>query len=245
VSVRIEGDVVTEPDSPGNSGRILVVDDEDDIRDLVSTALRFVGFDVDTAPGGFEALQKATSFLPDLVILDVMMPRLDGFEVCRRLRADGDETPVIFLTARHSGADKVSGFTGGGDDYLTKPFSLDELLARVRAVLKRTRAPGALTSRHSYRDLEMDEDAHRVWRAGELVDLSPTEFKLLRYLMLNPERVLSKGQILDHVWQYDFDGSGRVVETYISYLRRKIDTVEPKLIHTVRGVGYALRAEGK
>jgi len=223
--------------------RILVVDDEPAITDLLGTALRYMGFEVTTAATGFEALQTAASASPDLIILDVMLPDLDGFEVCRRLREYRDFVPVIFLSARDAEDDRVTGFVRGGDDYVTKPFSLEELTLRVRALLRRTRAGDAEEARLRYRDLEMDEDRHQVWRAGTPIRLSPTEFRLLRYLLLNPERVLSKQQILDHVWQYDFNGDENVVETYISYLRRKIDHVEPRLIQTVRGFGYTLRAE--
>jgi two-component system OmpR family response regulator len=225
--------------------RILVVDDEDSITDLLSTALRFVGYEVQTAPNGRQALTAASHFMPHLILLDVMMPGLDGFEVCERLRANGDSVPVIFLTARDEHDDKLRGFTRGGDDYVTKPFSLEELVARIRAVLRRSQAAAETTpNRHRYQDLELDEEAHRVWRNGELVHLSPTEFRLLRYLLINAERVVSKFQILDHVWQYDFNGDANVVETYISYLRKKIDDQEPKLIQTVRGVGYSLRSDG-
>ena len=224
--------------------RILVVDDEDSITELVSTALRFVGFEVQTASNGRQALTEAAYFMPHLIVLDVMMPGLDGFEVCRRLRANGEYVPVIFLTARDDHDDKLRGFTHGGDDYVTKPFSLEELVARIGAVLRRARSTAASpVNRHRYADLELDEDAHRVWRGGELVHLSPTEFRLLRYLLVNAERVVSKYQILDHVWQYDFGGDANVVETYISYLRKKIDDREPKLIQTVRGIGYSLRTE--
>jgi two-component system OmpR family response regulator len=178
-------------------------------------------------------------------VLDVMLPDIDGFEVCRRLRADGDFVPVIFLTARDAEDDRVTGFIRGGDDYVTKPFSLEELTLRIGALLRRTKAAaaGSETQRLKYRDLELDEDRHQVWRAGKEVRLSPTEFRLLRYLLLNAERVLSKQQILDHVWQYDFNGDDNVVETYISYLRRKIDAHQDPLIRTVRGFGYTLRAE--
>jgi two-component system OmpR family response regulator len=231
---------VTEPT---RGQRILVVDDEEFVRELLTTALRFTGFVVDEAAAGLDAIAKVGSFLPDLILLDVMMPTIDGFEVCRRLRADGDETPVIFLTAKDDSDAKLAGFTKGGDDFITKPFRLEEVIARIRAVLKRTARGGTVTTRHRYEDLELDEDTHRVWRAGRQVDLSPTEFRVLRYLLMNPERVLSKSQILDHVWQYDFDGDAAVVENYISYLRKKIDTVEPKLIHTIRGVGYSLRVD--
>jgi len=223
--------------------RILVVDDEEFVRELLTTALRFTGFVVDEAMAGLDAIAKVGSFLPDLILLDVMMPTIDGFEVCRRLRADGDETPVIFLTAKDDSDAKLAGFTKGGDDFITKPFRLEEVIARIRAVLKRTARGATVTTRHRYEDLELDEDTHRVWRAGRQVDLSPTEFRVLRYLLMNPERVLSKSQILDHVWQYDFDGDAAVVENYISYLRKKIDNVEPKLIHTIRGVGYSLRVD--
>lgn len=231
-------------EQPESSGRILVVDDDDYIVDLLSTALRFVGFEVMTGHNGLDALAKAGSYLPDLIILDVMMPQIDGFEVCRRLRADGDDTPVIFLTARSGPEDVVSGFTKGGDDYVPKPFSLEELTARVRAVLRRGRPDSRDANVHSYAGLTLDEDAHRVERDGNPIELSPTEFKVLRYMLLNPERVLSKAQILDHVWQYDFDGDPSIIETYMSYLRKKIDTTEPKLLHTVRGVGYVLRVDG-
>jgi two-component system OmpR family response regulator len=233
-----------------DEARILVVDDEPSITELLLTALRFVGFEVETAASGREALAAAGAFMPHLIILDVMLPDLDGIEVCRRLRASGDFVPVIFLTARDEHDDKMRGFTHGGDDYLTKPFSLEELVARVRAILRRSGngsshddAPGNGRGRYKYADLELDDDSRRVWRAGDLVHLSPTEFRLLRYLLLNAERVLSKEQILDHVWQYDYIGEANVVETYISYLRKKLDDREPKLIQTVRGFGYALRTE--
>ncbi len=220
--------------------RVLVVDDEANITDLVGTALRYVGFDVATAATGREALERARAFRPELIVLDVMLPDLDGFEVTRRLRGEGLRIPVLFLTARDATEDKVAGLTLGGDDYVTKPFSLEELVARVRAVLRRTGA-GEPGGRLVFADLELDEDTHEVFRAGESVPMTPTEFKLLRYLMVNARRVLSKAQILDHVWEYDFGGDANVVETYISYLRKKVDRVEPRLIHTVRGVGYTLR----
>jgi two-component system OmpR family response regulator len=223
--------------------KILVADDEEYIRDLVSSALRIAGFESMTVNDGSNALAAVTTHRPDLLILDVGMPGIDGFEVCRRLRADGDATPVVFLTARDANEDKVSGFTKGGDDYLTKPFSLEELIARVRAVLRRTQGKADTVNKLQYADLEIDEDTMRVSRGGRPIQLSPTEFKLLRFLMVNRERVLSKSQILDHVWQYDFGGSGGVVENYISYLRKKVDDVEPALIHTVRGFGYVLRRE--
>jgi two-component system OmpR family response regulator len=231
------------------SARILVVDDEPAITDLLATALRYMGYQVTTAATGFAALDAAATAAPDLVVLDVMLPDIDGFEVCRRLRAARDFVPVIFLSARDAEDDRVTGFVRGGDDYVTKPFSLEELTLRIGALLRRFRAgqgdgdATAATPRLRYRDLEMDEDRHQVWRAGREVELSPTEFRLLRYLLLNPERVLSKQQILDHVWQYDFNGEDNVVETYVSYLRRKVDDVEPRLLRTVRGFGYQLRAD--
>jgi two-component system OmpR family response regulator len=205
-----------------------------------------MGYDVSTAQTGSAALESASRTPPDLVVLDVMLPDIDGFEVCRRLRADGDFVPVIFLTARDAEEDRVTGFIRGGDDYVTKPFSLEELTLRIGALLRRTRATSSTGESHRlrYRDLEMDEDRHQVWRSGREVRLSPTEFRLLRYLLLNAERVLSKQQILDHVWQYDFNGDDNVVETYVSYLRRKLDTGHEKLIRTIRGFGYTLRAEG-
>jgi two-component system, OmpR family, response regulator len=221
--------------------RLLVVDDEPNIVELLSASLRFAGFEVATAAGGLEAVDAARSFRPDLLVLDVMMPGLDGFGVVRRLRQEGDRTPVLFLTAKDATEDKVQGLTLGGDDYVTKPFSLEEVVARIRAVLRRTAASPAAASHLSFADIELDEDTHEVWKNGELVALSPTEFKLLRYFMQNAGRVLSKAQILDHVWNYDFGGDANVVESYVSYLRRKVDTTEPRLLHTLRGVGYVLR----
>ena len=222
--------------------RLLVVDDEPSIRELLTASLRFAGFEVSAAGDGAEALKLAEQNRPDLVVLDVMLPDMDGFTVTRKLRERGREMPVLFLTARDETSDKVTGLTVGGDDYVTKPFSLEEVVARIRAVLRRVGIGGQPDSgRMSFHDLSLDEDSHEVRRAGRLVDLSPTEFKLLRYLMLNPNRVLSKAQILDHVWAYDFNGEAGIVESYISYLRRKIDDVEPQLIHTKRGVGYVLR----
>ncbi|HEX2064110.1 MAG TPA: response regulator transcription factor [Acidimicrobiales bacterium] len=223
------------------TARVLVVDDEPNITDLVRTALRYVGFEVEVAATGREALAAATSFRPHMVVLDVMLPDLDGFEVVRRLRRDGIDVPVIFLTARDATEDKVAGLTIGGDDYVTKPFSLEELVARVGVVLRRTRGGDDEPARLRFADLELDESTFEVWRAGQPVAVTATEFKLLRYLMLNARRVLSKTQILEHVWEYDFEGDANVVETYISYLRKKVDRFEPHLIHTVRGVGYTLR----
>lgn len=221
----------------------MVVDDEPNIVELLSASLRFAGFEVETATTGVEALTRAREFRPDLLVLDVMMPTMDGFDVVRRLREEGLRFPVLFLTARDSTEDKITGLTLGGDDYVTKPFSLAEVIARIRTVLRRTGAgaPTAIPSTMKFADIELDDDAHEVRKGGGLVSLSPTEFKLLRFFMENPGRVLSKAQILDQVWHYDFGGDANVVESYISYLRRKIDTSEPRLLHTVRGVGYVLR----
>ena len=230
--------------------RLLVVDDEPNIRELLATSPRFAGFDVQSAADGLSALRQARDFEPDLVVLDVMLPDMDGFTVTRRLRERGQFVPVLFLTARDDTADKVQGLTVGGDDYVTKPFSLEEVVARIRAVLRRTQHVDDESNVLRYADLELDDDSHEVRRAGRPVDLSPTEFKLLRYLMLNAGRVLSKSQILDHVWQYDWGGDANIVESYISYLRRKVDQLDdadgrplPPLIHTKRGVGYLLRAQ--
>jgi two-component system OmpR family response regulator len=221
--------------------RLLLVDDEDNLRSMLEAALRHNGFEVTPVDSGRAALESAKVDPPDLIVLDVMLPDLDGFEVCRRLRSEGSRIPVLFLTARDGTEDKVRGLTLGGDDYLVKPFSIDELVARVQAVLRRTGGERQSTSVHTCADLVMDDDAHRVIRGGTDVSLSPTEYNLLRYLLINQGRVLSKAQILDHVWQYDFGGEGGVVETYIGYLRKKIDHAEPRLIHTIRGVGYTLR----
>ena len=230
-----------------NSQRILVVDDEASISELISTSLRFVGFDVRTAANGAEALRVAEDFKPHAMVLDVMLPDLDGFEVCKKIRNEGVDTGVLFLTAKDGMEDKVKGLTLGGDDYMTKPFSLEELVARLRALLRRTGVDHIEIDDEKMRfaDLELDEATHEVRRAGELLDLSPTEFALLRYLIINADRVVSKAQILDHVWQYDFRGDMGIVETYISYLRKKVDAFEPPLIHTVRGVGYRLRMPPK
>ena len=223
--------------------RILVVDDENSISELIATSLKFVGFDVRTASSGAQALQIAEEFKPHALILDVMLPDQNGFEVCRQLRNEGHNVGVLFLTAKDSTEDKIAGLTIGGDDYMTKPFSLEELVARLRALLRRTGATQVIPDDEKIRfaDLELDEATHEVRRAGNLIDLSPTEFLLLRYLMINADRVVSKSQILDHVWQYDFRGDMGIVETYVSYLRKKIDIYDPTLIHTVRGVGYRLR----
>jgi two-component system OmpR family response regulator len=220
--------------------RLLVVEDDPNIVELLSASLRFAGFAVATASSGTAAVEAAREARPDLVVLDIMLPDLDGFEVIKRMRESGVRTPVVFLTARDATDDKIRGLTLGGDDYVTKPFSLEELTARIRAVLRRT-AGEAAPARLTFHDLELDEESHEVFRGENRISLSPTEFKLLRYLMTNPNRVLSKAQILDHVWHYDFRGDDSIVESYISYLRRKVDTVEPRLIHTLRGVGYVLR----
>jgi two-component system OmpR family response regulator len=226
----------------GAEARLLIVDDEPNIVELLSASLRFAGFDVATAANGPAAVEVARTFRPDLVVLDVMMPGMDGFTVARRLRESGARVPIVFLTARDATEDKVTGLTLGGDDYVTKPFSLEEVVARIRAVLRRTSGNGAVTtSRLTFADLELDDDTHEVWRGGRPIGLSPTEFKLLHYFLSNPGRVLSKAQILDHVWNYDFNGDANIVESYVSYLRRKIDTTEPRLLHTLRGVGYVLR----
>ena len=219
--------------------RILVVDDEPRITDLVAMALRYEGFEVATAGTGRAGLKLVEEFRPALVVLDVMLPDMDGFAVTERLAADRVKVPVLFLTARDAVEDKVRGLTLGGDDYVTKPFSIEELVARIRALLRRT-DPVAESGPLVFVDLELDEETHEVRRAGTTVDLTATEFRLLRYLMQNAPRVLSKAQILDHVWQYDFGGDANIVETYVSYLRRKVDGIGPPLIHTVRGVGYRL-----
>jgi two-component system OmpR family response regulator len=232
------------PKSSENTNyRILVVDDESSISDLISTSLRFVGFEVRTAATGSEALTVAEEFKPHAVVLDVMLPDSDGFEVCRQLRSEGLNVGVLFLTAKDGMEDKVAGLTIGGDDYMTKPFSLEELVARLRALLRRIGVAEINTDDEKIRfaDLELNEATHEVRRGGVLIEMSPTEFQLLRYLLINADRVVSKSQILDHVWQYDFRGDAGIVETYISYLRKKIDIFDPPLIHTVRGVGYRLR----
>ncbi len=221
--------------------RLLVVEDEPNIRELLATSLRFAGFEVHVAADGATALAQAAEHDPDLVVLDVMLPDMDGFTVTRKLRGSGRLLPIVFVTARDSLEDKIKGLTVGGDDYVTKPFSLEEVVARIRAVLRRTRGEQDDHATLRFHDVELDEDTHEVRRGKRLIEVSPTEFKLLRYLMLNPNRVLSKSQILDHVWDYDFRGQSGIVESYISYLRRKIDVEEPALIQTKRGVGYVLR----
>jgi len=232
---------------PARAARVLVVDDEPNISALLSATLRLVEFEVRVVDSGHRALVAVEDFEPDLVVLDVMLPDLDGFDVAKRLRATGSRVPVLFLTARDAVEDRISGLSAGADDYVTKPFSLEEVVLRIRAILRRSQpelagdAAPADTGVLRYADLELDEDAHEVRRAGRLIDLSPTEFNLLKYLLINAGRVVSKAQILDRVWKYDFGGDGRIVESYVYYLRRKIDKTDPPLIHTVRGVGYALR----
>ncbi|MCZ7422412.1 MULTISPECIES: response regulator transcription factor [unclassified Micromonospora] len=227
----------------GEPVRVLVVDDEPTLTDLLSMALRYEGWQVRTAADGMAALRAARQFRPDAVVLDVMLPDLDGLQVLRKLRADNDSVPVLFLTARDAVEERVAGLTVGGDDYVTKPFSLEEVIARLRALLRRsgfavaTRTEAMLT----VGDLTLDEDSHEVRRDGQLVTLTATEFELLRYLMRNPRRVLSKAQILDRVWNYDFGGQANVVELYISYLRKKIDAGRQPMIHTLRGAGYLLK----
>jgi two-component system, OmpR family, response regulator len=218
---------------------LLVVDDEPFLRDAVADSLRFLGFEVITADCGSQALRLAREQRFELMVLDVMLPDTDGFEVVRRLRRDGCRIPVIFLTARDTQADKVAGLTLGGDDYMTKPFGLEELAARIRTVLRRVNPELGAQRVLTFGDVELNQDSYEVRRDGRLIDLSPTEFRLLRYLMLNPGRVLTKAQLLDHVWNYDFGGTGTVVATYIAYLRRKLG--EPEVIHTQRSVGYSLR----
>ncbi len=229
--------------------QVLVVDDEPNIRELVQVALKFHGCSVTTAATGREALRQADAARPDLIVLDVMLPDLDGFEVCRRLRAAGNEVPVIFLTARDTSSDTVTGLALGGDDYVTKPFSVEALVARVRAVLRRASRtvtddlPDRSGALLRVADLELDEDRWSVRRAGVPVELSPTEFRLLAYLMRHEGLVLTKSQLLENVWGWDYSGASQIVETYVSYLRRKLDPLGPPLIHTQRGVGYSLRAE--
>ena len=224
-------------------GRVLVVDDDLALAEMLGIVLRNEGLEVHHVADGSSAIGAFREYRPDLVLLDVMLPDMDGFTVTRRLREQGRQLPIVFVTARDSVDDKIKGLTVGGDDYVTKPFSLEEVVARIRAVLRRTRGDAEQDSLVlTFEDLELDEDSHEVRRAGRVIETSPTEFKLLRYLMLNPSRVLSKSQILDHVWDYDFRGEAGIVESYISYLRRKIDAEGlPPLIHTKRGVGYVLR----
>jgi two-component system OmpR family response regulator len=226
----------------GSPVRVLVVDDEPNLTELLAMALRYEGWDVKAAGSGTEAVRTAREFQPDAVVLDMMLPDFDGLEVLRRMRADNSAVPVLFLTAKDAVEDRVAGLTAGGDDYVTKPFSLEEVVARLRALMRRT----AIVADESSSvlvvgDLTMDEDSHEVARAGTQINLTATEFELLRYLMRNPRRVLSKAQILDRVWNYDFGGQANVVELYISYLRKKIDAGRAPMIHTMRGVGYVLK----
>jgi two-component system OmpR family response regulator len=234
-------EAATAPRIGDRVARVLVVDDEENITFLLDSALRHFGFEVRVAANGRDGLKGVADFAPDVVLLDVMLPDLDGFDVVKRMRADGHATPVLFLTARDTVDDKVRGLTLGGDDYVTKPFSLEEVVARLQVILRRLGAVSG-SSKLALADLEMDDEAHIVRRAGQVVDLSPTEYNLLRFLLINAGKVLSRNQILDHVWQYDFGGHATVVETYISYLRKKIDALGPPLIQTVRGVGYSLRS---
>jgi two-component system OmpR family response regulator len=221
--------------------RVLVVDDAPGIVDVVSMALRHHGFDVASAETGIQALAEVRDWRPHAMVLDVMLPDMEGFEVARRLSEQRAEVPILFLSARDNTSDKIRGLTSGGDDYVTKPFSLEELIARLRIILRRSGAMTESRSRLIFADLELDEDTREVTRGDHAIELTATEFRLLRYLLLNPRRVLTRAQLLDHVWSYDFGGDARVLETYISYLRKKLDGYGPPLVHTVRGVGYALR----
>jgi len=241
---------MAERQAAAPEARLLVVDDEPNIVELLDTSLSYAGFEVVTATTGREAVAATSEFTPDLIVLDVMLPDMDGFEVLRLLRGTGTRIPVLFLTARDGTDDKISGLTLGADDYVTKPFSLGEVLARVRAVLRRTveSAPVPVaervadaSARTTFADIEVDRETHEAWKAGKPVTLSPTEFRLLQYFLDNPGKALSKATILDHVWHYDFGRDSNIVESYVSYLRKKVDTTEPRLIHTIRGVGYALR----
>ncbi|AZG46087.1 response regulator transcription factor [Gordonia insulae] len=227
----------------GQGAKVLVVDDEENIRELLSVSLKFQGYEVSTAENGPAAIDRCRTFKPDVLVLDVMMPGMDGFGLLRRLRADGVAAPALFLSARDSVEDKINGLTIGGDDYVTKPFSLEEVVARLQVLLRRSGfdEQAKESSRITFADIELDDETHEVWKAGELVQLSPTEFTLLRYFMVNAGTVLSKPRILDHVWNYDFGGEVNVVESYVSYLRRKLDTGDTRLIHTLRGVGYVMR----
>ncbi|MCC6495660.1 MAG: response regulator transcription factor [Propionibacteriaceae bacterium] len=240
ITARSGQEALTRPD--GTAIRILTVDDETSLTELLSMALRYEGWEVATAASGLAAVKTAREVRPDAIVLDMMLPDFDGLEVMRRIRTEQPDVPVIFLTARDALDDRIGGLTAGGDDYVTKPFSLEELVARLRALLRRS---GATTLRNESQlvvgDLTLDEDSHEVARGGEVINLTATEFELLRYLMRNPRRVLSKAQILDRVWNYDFGGQANVVELYISYLRKKIDAGRPPMIHTMRGAGYVLK----
>ena len=241
MSIAASGPRLTRLD--GSPVRALVVDDEVSLGELLQMALRYEGWDVQTATGGSQALQLARKFHPDVIVLDVMMPDLDGLEVLRRLRADREDAPVLFLTAKDAVDDRIAGLTAGGDDYVTKPFSLEEVVARLRALLRRAGATvsDAIDPELRVGDLVLNEESYEVTRAGRAITLTATEFELLRFLMRNPRRVVSKLQILDRVWSYDFEGRSSIVEIYISYLRKKIDADQPPMIHTVRGVGYLLK----
>jgi two-component system OmpR family response regulator len=221
--------------------RVLVVDDEPNIVDVISMALRYQGFEVESAGTGAGAVAAVGSFRPHLMVLDVMLPDMEGFDVAKRIGAQQARVPIIYLTARDATEDKIRGLTLGGDDYVTKPFSLEELVARIRSILRRAGVAEADTNHLVFEDVELDDDAHEVTRGGQVIDLTATEYRLLRYLMLNPRRVLTRAQLLEHVWDYDFGGDARVLETYVSYLRKKLDAHGPPLLQTVRGVGYALR----
>jgi two-component system OmpR family response regulator len=219
--------------------RVLIVDDEPNIRDLLATSLRFAGYDIQTAANGAQAVAAVTESEPDIILLDVMLPDMNGFSVTKKLRSAGIQSPILFLTARDDVEDKITGLTVGGDDYLTKPFSLDEVVARIQAILRRTKTGEVESALIDAGAVVINQDAHEVTVEGKLVDLSPTEYKLLRFLVMNPDRVLTKAQILDHVWEYDFNGDMGIVESYVSYLRKKLDPISSRpLIQTKRGVGY-------
>jgi two-component system OmpR family response regulator len=234
---------VTQPSGPGAGRKVLVVDDEPSILDTISTALGYEGFEVATASDGRSALETVQQFRPDLMVLDVMLPDVDGVSIARRLRTDGNDTPILLVTARDAPRDRIEGLTAGADDYVTKPFTLGEVIARVHAILRRTYGTNVSDTRFTFADVTLDVETHEVSRGGASLRLTATEFNLLRFFMENPRQVLSMSQILDHVWHYDFDGDINVVETYISYLRRKLDAHGPPLIHTIRLVGYTLREE--
>ena len=228
----------------GSPVRVLVVDDEASLADLLTTAMRWEGWEARGVADGRSAVVAARGFRPDAVVLDIMLPDMDGLEVLRRLRAESPDLPVLFLTARDAVEDRIVGLTAGGDDYVTKPFSLEEVVARLRGLMRRSRVSAQPEALLAVGDLTMDEDSHEVRRGGELIELTATEFELLRFLMRNPRRVLSKAQILDRVWSYDFGGQVNVVELYISYLRKKVDAGRAPMIHTMRGAGYILKPAG-